>query len=113
MSSPSFSSFSTAQTARRLSRHRLRIGTYRNDLLVALRLINRVETDVLHAEYENFLVDENVRCAQLKEVLSIAHNETEKDGKRKERMNISELKEWYDEYCESCRAEMDALGDLS
>lgn len=66
---------------------------------------------MLHAEFENFLVDENLRCNQLKSILAVAQNETQQENKKWKRRNVADLKAWYEEYCESCRQEMDMLED--
>ncbi|KAI0016688.1 PH domain-containing protein [Xylariomycetidae sp. FL0641] len=66
---------SSRATARRLRRTRQRLGSYRHDLLVAMRLVNTVEAEMLHAEWENWLLDENLRCEQVAAVLS-AWNDT-------------------------------------
>ncbi|KAI1335482.1 PH domain-containing protein [Xylariaceae sp. FL0016] len=115
-------------TARRLRRTRQRLGSYRHDLLVAMRLVNSVEAEMLHAEWENWLMDETGRCEQIGIVLR-AWNETsggarpaevrdemaqkvireigakgEKDEKRREGLRL-----WHEEYCGSCRDDVTVL----
>ena len=58
--------------ARRLRRTRQRLGGYRHDLLVAMRLVNSVERELLRSEWENWLLDENLRCDQVAEALALA-----------------------------------------
>ncbi|KAI9873977.1 MAG: SNF1-interacting protein, partial [Pleopsidium flavum] len=57
-------STSTGSTARRLRRTRQHLGSYRHDLLVAMRVVNSVEQEMLRAEWENWLLDETNRCKQ-------------------------------------------------
>ncbi|KAM7209235.1 hypothetical protein V8F20_000573 [Naviculisporaceae sp. PSN 640] len=51
-------------TARRLRRTRQRLGGYRHDLLVAMRVVNGIEREMMQSEWENWLLDENARCEQ-------------------------------------------------
>ncbi|KAI1766388.1 hypothetical protein GGR53DRAFT_213536 [Hypoxylon sp. FL1150] len=60
---------SSRATARRLRQTRQKLGSYRHDLLVAMRTVNAVEKEMLHAEWENWLLDENHRCEQVQAVL--------------------------------------------
>lgn len=102
-----FGSPSTSSTARRLGAHRLRLATQRHDLLVALRLVNRVEKETIQAEWENWLLDEGVRCQRVGRILHAADSSTAGEVKKSRR---EALRQWYDEYCESCRREREGLG---
>lgn len=64
-----FASATGKATARRLRRTRQRLGTYRHDLLVAMRVINGIEREMIQSEWENWLADENVRCEQVSNML--------------------------------------------
>ncbi|KAI0480344.1 PH domain-containing protein [Xylariaceae sp. FL0804] len=64
-------SSSSRATARRLRRTRQRLGSYRHDLLVAMRMVNSVEAEMLRAEWENWLLDEDHRCEQVGAALSL------------------------------------------
>ncbi|EAQ91219.1 hypothetical protein CHGG_03154 [Chaetomium globosum CBS 148.51] len=50
-----FGSATSRATARRVRRVRQRMGAYRHDLLVAMRVVNKVEREMLHAEWESWL----------------------------------------------------------
>lgn len=95
---PSVSS-GTQQTVARLQRSRQKFGTYRHDLLVALRVVDRVEKDMLRGEWESWVHSEANRCRQVKKVLNRERN-NETDA----------LRRWWDEYCGSCLEEARALG---
>ncbi|KAI0862361.1 hypothetical protein F4860DRAFT_502745 [Xylaria cubensis] len=116
-------------TARRLRRTRQKLGSYRHDLVVAMRLVNNVETEMLRSEWENWLMDENSRCEQVGTALQETSPKTGKskagsvkaqfaqkvlsrggdnDAGEQEERN-SNLRRWYDEYCGSCRVDHDAL----
>lgn len=113
-------------TARRLRRSRQRLGAYRYDLLVAMRMVNSVEREMIQGEWENWLLDENSRCEQVGGVLRVWNSTSnsgkaekmpaelksdaaqkvlkEKDDKKKEA-----LRSWYEDYCGSCKEEKDEL----
>lgn len=97
VSSPSPTSTNTC-TARRLQSTRQNLGSYRHDLLVAMRVVNSIEREVVQAEYEDWLLLENRRCGQLREV--IGANRTEFSGER-----LLEVSRWQGEYCDSCGVE--------
>lgn len=119
----SFSESATRSTARRLRRTRQHLGSYRHDLLVAVRLINNVEREVIRAEWENWLLDENTRCKQVQMMLregrtNILPTKRIKkvdpqqvfDAKEKDRMsNVESLRRWQEEYCGSCQREQELL----
>lgn len=64
-----FASTTGKATARRLRRTRQRLGTYRHDLLVAMRVVNGIEREMIQSEWENWLADENLRCEQVSSML--------------------------------------------
>lgn len=94
-----------SHTSRRLDRTRQTLGTYRHDLLVAMRVVNRIEREVVQAEYEDWLMGENRRCGLLRD--AIAENKTEHLGER-----VKEVSEWQGKYCESCGEEWGRMGDV-
>lgn len=122
------SSGNSKATARRLRRTRQRLGSYRHDLLVAMRVVNNIEKEMIQSEWENWLADENLRCEQVKMMLSdkssngsssssstsssskTAATVKVSDGKQKvlrpvDEKRIESLKGWHAEYCGSCRRE--------
>lgn len=123
------SSGNSKATARRLRRTRQRLGSYRHDLLVAMRVVNSIEKEMIQSEWENWLVDENLRCEQVKMMLSDKSNSTSSsstgntkaattsstgNGAQKvmrpiDEKRIESLREWHAEYCGSCRVEKDKL----
>ncbi|KAL7626274.1 SNF1-interacting protein [Parahypoxylon ruwenzoriense] len=119
---------SSRATARRLRQTRQKLGTYRHDLIVAMRMVNSVEREMLHAEWENWLLDENYRCEQVEAVLeawnsssppgSGARGDVPRDsGLRqqilqnggKDDVKRKNLQLWHEEYCGSCKADREAL----
>ncbi|ORY15388.1 hypothetical protein BCR34DRAFT_558741 [Clohesyomyces aquaticus] len=90
---------SSTHTSRRLHRTRQHLGLHRHDLLVALRVVNRIEKEVLEAEYETFLLDEMQKCERVG-VMMKDNKDTEK-GKQ--------VEEWVKGYCGDCET---ALGGV-
>lgn len=121
------SSTTSKATARRLRRTRQRLGSYRHDLLVAMRVVNSIEKEMIQSEWENWLADENLRCEQVKMMLvekssssnsssnSSSTTTTAGGGKDKDTVRpidekrVEALKGWHTEYCGSCRLEKDRL----
>jgi hypothetical protein len=119
----SFSESATRSTARRLRRTRQHLGSYRHDLLVAMRVVNNVEREMLRAEWENWLLDETTRCKQVQMMLRDGRmdisptkrvKETEPqlvfEAKEKDRLGkMEKLREWQRDYCGSCLREQELL----
>ncbi|KAF7547385.1 hypothetical protein G7Z17_g7767 [Cylindrodendrum hubeiense] len=112
---------SSQATARRLRRTRQRLGSYRHDLLVAMRVVNSVEREMLQSEWENWLIDEKSLCDDLDVVLR-SQSENQKGGNKKKRsgspqkvmeaMSLErrrELEEWRDSHCGSCMIDHQAV----
>ncbi|KAH6849949.1 hypothetical protein B0I37DRAFT_370304 [Chaetomium sp. MPI-CAGE-AT-0009] len=109
---PEFGASATSQaTARRLRRVRQRMGAYRHDLLVAMRVVNKVELEMLQSEWESWLAAETRRCELARDLL--AGDGTGGGGGGGERGQVplqqsivqGEGGEWFEEYCTSCAAE--------
>ena len=97
-------SLSAKQTARRLRRGRKSVASYRHNLLVAMRITNKLDKEMLQAEWENWLFGENERCEELIDLTTSgtdgivsAENVSADAG--------NDLREWSVAYCKSCAAE--------
>lgn len=100
---------STRNTASRLARSRLSLQTYRHDLLIALRVVNNVEREVLRAEYENWLLDEGNWCRRVKGVIGPASEgdgEGSKGGDSDSAGVGEEVRDWVEDYCGACEGEL-------
>jgi len=118
LASPRLSSTTSEGTARRLRRARQRLGAQRHDLVVAMRIINGVESELVQSEWENWLADENIRCEHAAMVL---RQQGDKDGSKDaagsgdrlppqyDQERREELRNWHREYCGSCLADQRAL----
>ncbi|KAH7066019.1 hypothetical protein FB567DRAFT_634982 [Paraphoma chrysanthemicola] len=84
--------------APRLHRTRQNLGSYRHDLLVALRVVNRIEKEVVEAEYENWLHDETNKCDR---VGAMIHE----SGKGQEK----EVEAWIKGYCGDCKSSLKSV----
>jgi hypothetical protein len=93
---------------RRLQATRQRLGMYRHDLVVALRVVNRIENEVLKGEWERWLGRETQRCDRVSGILE----EHAGDSNTNESVlsgHEENVKRWYDEYCSSCHEELQRL----
>lgn len=97
----------------RLQRARDNLATYRHDLLVALRVVNRVEKEVVQAEYETWVGEEAHRCRMVGKMVA---NREENKGKGKASSQAQgddrrweSLKSGWKEYCGDC---LDAAGEV-
>jgi hypothetical protein len=86
---------------RRLHRTRQNLGSHRHDLLVALRVVNRIEKEVVEAEYEHWLMDETHKCERVGAMI-----EGSSKGKEKE------VEEWVKGYCGDCRTGLEGVRGL-
>ncbi|KAG6227996.1 hypothetical protein E4U34_005039 [Claviceps purpurea] len=117
------SSPSSRATAQRLRRTRQRLGSYRHDLVVAMRVVNNIEREMLQSEWENWLANEKSLCDQLDTML-------QQDGEgdmtaAKDRVSWSAmqqkvvgslsqsrrkaLEEFKNGYCGSCGRDLEAV----
>lgn len=96
-----------SSSTRRVQRTRKELGRYRHDLLVAMRMVNSVEREVVRSEWEGWVEGERRRCRQVGALM------------QKEKVNETQLEElgvaaggesggldkWFEEYCRSCQDE--------
>lgn len=82
----------------RIQQTRQRLGTYRHDLFVAVRVVNSIEKELVQSAWQQWVIDENRRC-QVVEGL-VLH-----DVERNSSTHSAEVQNWYDEYCTSCHDE--------
>lgn len=86
------------------------MSTYRHDLLVSLRLINSIEREAVRAEYENWVLEENVQCERIGNMLDALATKGEVIIQRKDNdVRVAKLKAWQAGYCQSCRLEQEVL----
>ena len=111
-----FMRHSQTLAARRLQRSREHLGLQRHDLLVAMRVVNSIEREMLQAEYENWLLEEDVKCRHLGAILRQNTTEllAEKSNKAQlvldgEPRRLEEVRVWQQQYCESCKKELETV----
>ena len=82
-----------------------------------MRVVNSIEREVIQAEWESWLLEENARCDQLG--AHIRHNSTDpsigKDNTRQEMVEtdsvrLQELRKWHEGYCKSCKKDQMLIG---
>ncbi len=93
--------------ARRIQQTRRKLALYRHDLLVAMRVVNSVEKEVLRTEWEGFVRGEWRRCRQFGRFLEEEKKEENGNGTM---TGLEEVERWLGDYCESCRWEFEGLG---
>ncbi|KAL8820541.1 MAG: hypothetical protein Q9223_001252 [Gallowayella weberi] len=105
-----------------LRRSRQRLGTRRHDLLVALRVINSIEREMVEAEWEEWLEEENARCKQM--AMLILKNRTvpftgdhgkevsdqQPSGNRD--ADRTRVLSWHENYCGSCAREKEVMNNV-
>ena len=103
-------------TVRRLQRTRQHLGTKRHDLVVAMRVVNSIEREMLQAEWESWLMGEGAKCKQLE--VAIRQNSTELAARKgdngpadrpKDPIRLEEIRAWHQEYCGSCKQEQELI----
>jgi hypothetical protein len=104
--SPALPSTSSNQVGRRLTRTRDSIARYRHDLLVALRVVNRVERDVVLAEWEEWVRAEEKKCAKIESMIRGKKNSAHRQAQAEEILGKG-----FEDYCSSCRVELDGIGN--
>jgi len=92
--------------------------------MVAMRVVNNVEREIMKAEYENWLLDENLRCKQVQSMLlrdsqaNISPSKKTKGGKSQKvldtreqdkKQRLEDLRKWQEDYCGSCKMEQELL----
>lgn len=86
----------------RLQRTRQSLARYRHDLLVAMRVVNRVEEEVVQAEWEEWVREEENKC---KRVQAMMGEGQKRRGDGDDVAGEEGLGEEFNRYCESCRGE--------
>ncbi|EXJ82043.1 hypothetical protein A1O1_08111 [Capronia coronata CBS 617.96] len=84
---------------------RQRLGMYRHDLLVGMRVVNSVEKELMQAAWEQWVVDEDRRCRVVQGLVRDGSDSTSALDAANSTGMTQDLKGWYDEYCTSCRNE--------
>ena len=103
--------------ARQLYKSRQHLGLQRHDLMVAMRVVNAIEREILQAEWENWLLEENAKCKHLGAL--IHQNSThlvrrQASNKQKalgvDSSRLQKVQAWHQEYCEDCSRELGLAG---
>lgn len=93
-------------TAKRLQSTRSSLGGYRHDLLIAMRVVNSIEREVIQGEYQKWAMSEHRRCQAVAPFVNGTSGKEIIQGSKKEQQALAG---WYDEYCTSCTAEYDRI----
>ncbi|KAL8656109.1 MAG: hypothetical protein Q9226_002784 [Calogaya cf. arnoldii] len=100
-------------TSDRLGRSRRRLGSQRHDLLVALRVINSIEREMVDAEWEGWLEDENLKCKHVKTLMQQNQSTSFDQGSQQPSgigsQDRKQIMSWHGVYCGSCAQEKELL----
>lgn len=101
------------KSIRRFHQTREQLSVNRHDLIVALRVINSIDRELVQNEWESWLRTELHRCNQVGSLLSESDEEADSvEGQLTQSVfaeQIDEVKHWYDAYCISCRWEREHI----
>ncbi|KAL4768901.1 hypothetical protein BDW60DRAFT_114127 [Aspergillus nidulans var. acristatus] len=94
---------------RRIQQTRERLGVYRYNLLVALRVVNSIEKEVLQSEWEHWLQQELRRCRQVEDLLTADGDDESwtEESQTVLRGLDGGVRQWYETYCSSCQKEQE------
>ncbi|KKK25645.1 hypothetical protein AOCH_005616 [Aspergillus ochraceoroseus] len=102
--------------AKRIQQTRERLSVYRHNLLVAIRVVNSIEKEVLQNEWERWLRQELRRCHQVEDLIERKEeHERRSEGQEDQVANgvftvlTDDVKQWYETYCSSCQKEQEQL----
>lgn len=77
-----------------------------------MRVVNGVEREVVRSEWENWLMDENARCEDVRGVLArdaARGGDGGAEGREKERESLEGVRGWVEGYCGSCGEDVAGL----
>ena len=103
----------------RLQRTRQVLGSQRHDLVVAMRVVNSIEREIVQAEWEHWVIAESSKCKHVGAMLRRNSSEASALNNRKQQQvlkldndpkEIERVQQRYDSYCGSCKEEMLSLG---
>ncbi|GIZ39892.1 hypothetical protein CKM354_000325500 [Cercospora kikuchii] len=92
-----------------LQRSRDSLARQRHDLLVALRVVNRIEKDVVQAEFEDWVRAESQKCERVEGMLVQLNAKNKNKSETDDGRPAGDLGEDFAGYCSSCRVEVSAL----
>ena len=103
---------STQRAAHQLAQAQDNIGTYRNGLLVALRIVDSVEREVVQAAWESWLLEETSQCDRVEVIIgqNATGTGTASSDDVAASRDVDDLRRWHNDYCGSCRADLAQLG---
>ncbi|KAL8899361.1 MAG: hypothetical protein Q9192_001614 [Flavoplaca navasiana] len=98
----------------RLGRSRRRLGSRRHELLVAMRVINSIEQEMVDAEWEGWLEDENMKCKQVRTLIQQNRTASSAEVGSQRQLGIGSLERtqmlsWHRDYCGSCAQEKELM----
>ncbi|KAF2222718.1 hypothetical protein BDZ85DRAFT_319949 [Elsinoe ampelina] len=100
---------SSRRAESRLHGTRKTLARYRHDLLVALRVVNRVEQEAVQSAWEDWVTEEAGRCDRMKKILGDGQEASEKGNKKNRDKRWQKVDAELEKYCQGCRKELEAF----
>ena len=80
------------------------MGQYRHDLLVAMRVVNTIEQEMINAEWEHWATEEANKCERASDLLLDRRQANKSSAKHSATVDTAEdAHENLQMYCESCK----------
>ncbi|KAF2151055.1 hypothetical protein K461DRAFT_165751 [Myriangium duriaei CBS 260.36] len=97
---------------KRLHGTRDTLAGYRHDLLVALKVVNKVEKEVIRSAWEEWLLEESMKCKRMTMLLAADGRKSAgaRTNGKATTQPLKEISKELDSYCRGCREELTALG---
>ena len=80
------------------------MGQYRHDLLVAMRVVNKIEQEMINAEWEHWVTEEANKCDRASDLLLERLQANNSSANHSTNVNTTEdAHETLQKYCASCK----------
>lgn len=92
-------------SARRMRKTRQQMSIYRHDLLVAMRVVNIIEQEIIRAEWEHWVLQETDQCDKAGELLLEVGRGNESFNEQRAATNDTgrDARAHLQAYCSSCK----------
>ena len=99
--SSSLTSAGRSSLALKIQQTRQRLGSYRHNLLVAMRVVNSIEKEMVKGEWERWVREEVRRCGLVR---GLVEDTGRSDNSTETNVDYQEVSKRYLDYCGSCES---------
>ena len=96
-------------TTSRIQKTRQRLGRHRHDLMLAIKVVNNIERDVVQAEWSHWLDGEVGHCNEVEILLQKNETTNLSDTNSGPADQSFDLQAWHNDYCVNCKVEKERL----